>query len=393
MWKYRVGFSLDEARKVLGNQITEDTVAHLLNTHHFEYSFETGRVVFSKLIDQVLGASYKSPSNMQKDAPNAFSCSSLVSYFSTMAGMPWMPSITVDKYIFLKPVKKEDLKFGDLIFSNSNEGKIYYESIEWRRGTKVPEGIDHVGIYMGDNKVLHCSRYNEHGTEIQNIDESVSFKDKIVGYRRIADIDEKRFCVIVPPDRPDLFNVNSLLKYLSHARRDTDIAFKKDIPYISQLIHIDDTYWTNRACGGTCLLMALKHFGVEIDDYTSFLYQAEKDGYFNTNFGWYHQGLVELSNKYGLTGYRTEGGNIEDLVHALEDGGIPILSVHKRLFGTKRNHLVVAAGYSKNVEGKTVGLFIHDPEKLYHQEEPEYVDSRLLDIDWSHRYIVIKKDA
>ncbi len=393
MWKYRVGFSIDEARKILGSNIQETDIEKLLNAHHFEFSYEAGREVFNRLINEVLGATYKNPSTMQKDAPNAFSCSSLVSYFSTMAGMPWMPSITVDKYVYLKPIKQDELKFGDLVFSNSEEGKIYYESIEWRKGTKVPEGVDHVGIYLEDGKVLHSSRYNEKGTEIQNLNESLSFKNKIVGYRRIADIDEKRYCVIVPNDKPELFNAKSLLRYLVHAPKDDYVAHKNEIPYISQLINIPDLYWANRACGGVCLLMALSYFGIKVENYVDFLNEAEKEGYFTQNYGWYHQGLIDLAKKYELDGYRTEGGTVDDIAEEIKKGNVPILSVQKRLFGTKRNHLVVATGYSKDPSGKIAGVYIHDPERLYNQEDPQYVDVRHLDLDWNRRYIVIKKDA
>lgn len=392
MWKYRVGFSMPEAKRILGNEITIEEIKKLLTQHHFSYSYETPREVFKRLIPEVIGAEYKNPSIMQKDAPRAFSCSSLVSYLSTMAGMPWMPSITADKYVYLKPIHKDDLSFGDLIFSNSGEGKIYYESIEWRHGTKIPEGVDHVGIYVGNNQVLHSSK-TINGTGIYAIDESESFKDKIVGYRRISDMDEPRFCVIVPDERPELFNTNSLLKYLAHAKKDTDIDFINDVPYISQLVDISDNYWTNRACGGVCLAMALSYFGKPITDLEKYFYKAEEAGHFKQTYGWYHQGIVDLAKEAGFSAYRSEGGIIDDIVEEIKGGSVPILSVHKRLAGTKRSHLIVAIGYVVDLNEKTVGLYVHDPERLYRPKEPQFVNTKHLDIDWTHRYIVIKKNA
>jgi hypothetical protein len=35
--------------------------------------------------------------------------------------------------------------------------KIDYKSIEFLKGTDVPEGVDHCGLYIGDNKVIHAS--------------------------------------------------------------------------------------------------------------------------------------------------------------------------------------------------------------------------------------------
>lgn len=392
MWKYRVGFDKHDAKKILGDSIDDNGIQKLLEQHHFEYSYESPREVFERIIPTLIGAEYINPSIMQKDAPKAFSCSSLVSYLATMSGMPWMPSITADKYIYLKPVKKEELAYGDLIFSNSGHGKIHFESIEWRHGTPIPLGVDHAGIYVGENKVLHSSRTIS-GTYIEEIDKSISFNNKIVGYRRIADMNEKRYCVIIPDDKPELFNTNSLIKYLANAKKDDDISFINDIPYISQLIDIKDNYWTNRACGGVCLAMAFSYLDKPISDLEKFFYDAESAGHFKQTYGWYHQGLVDLAKESGFNAYRSEGGTVDDLVKEIKEGSVPILSVNKRLFGTKRSHLVVATGFVKNKEDKIVGFYINDPEKLYYPKEPQYVSTKLLEIDWTRRYVIIKKNA
>ena len=64
---------------------------------------------------------------MRVDAPNAFSCSSLISYL--YEGI-YMPSISIDKYLYTKGAGNEikndnDLKFGDLVFINTGEVKNY----------------------------------------------------------------------------------------------------------------------------------------------------------------------------------------------------------------------------------------------------------------------------
>lgn len=71
------------------------------------------------------------------------------------------------------------------------------------KGTSVPEGVDHVGIYLGDDTIIHASRNNESGVEIQKLSESAGFKN-IVGYRRFVVSDEERFVVTVPAPRLDL---------------------------------------------------------------------------------------------------------------------------------------------------------------------------------------------
>jgi cell wall-associated NlpC family hydrolase len=389
MWKYRVGFSLTEAKKFLGEYITDDDVVRLLAQHKFEYTYSAPRKIFQQLTPLIIGAEYKNPSIMQTDAPTAFSCSTLVSYFSTLSGMPWMPSTTVDKYVYLPAVTREQLEYGDLVFANSNEGKIHYSSVEWRKGTPVPEGVDHVGIYLGEGKVLHASR-TIGKADIQDLDSAVSFKN-IVGYRRIASIDEPRYTVVVPNEKNDLFSIGSLLHYLAHAPKDTDVSFINEVPHLSQLLDITDTYWTNRACGGVCLAMALSYFGRPIGDLDSFCSIAESKGYFYQTYGWAHQGLVELAREAGFNGYRSEGGTIEDIAKEVHLGNVPILSVSKKLFGVHRRHLVVAIGTLLDVSGEVIGIYVHDPETLYRSEQPQYVSRKLLNADWTKRYIVITK--
>lgn len=389
MWKYRVGFSLSEAKKYLGEQVTDNDLARLLAQHNFEFSHTTPRKIFEELVPDVIGAAYKNPSIMQTDAPRAFSCSTLVSYFATLSGMPWMPSTTVDKYVYLSAVRKDELAYGDLIFANSNEGKIHYASVEWRKGTPVPEGVDHVGIYLGEGKVLHASR-TIGIADVQNLGDAISFKN-IVGYRRIADVDELRYAVVVPNERDDLFSVASLLHYLIHAPRASDVSYINEVPHLSQFLDISDNYWTNRACGAVCLGMALAYFGKPISDLNTFCAAAEQKGYFYQTYGWAHQGLVELAREAGFNGYRSEGGTIEDIAKEIRAGNVPILSVSKKLFGVSRRHLVVAVGTLSNENGEVIGLYIHDPETLYRIKEPQYVSKKLLNADWSKRYIVISK--
>ena len=149
---------------------------------------------------------------MRIEAPQAFSCSSLISYIYTQAGV-WMPSLSVDKYLFGTPVLKEKLQFGDLIFSNTGNGKIYYGTVEYHPGTKISEGVDHVGMYVGNNEVLHATK--RHGKVIVETLDDFNNISKIVGYRRVADLKEERFVVIIPDDRKDLKTKEDLIKEIT----------------------------------------------------------------------------------------------------------------------------------------------------------------------------------
>jgi hypothetical protein len=182
--EYKIGFSIDEFEKI----------KNLLYKHGFEYKKVIVGEILKETIPFCLNAVYKNPSSMRFDAPNAFSCSSLISYLYTQAGV-WMPSLSIDKYVFGTPITKEELKFGDLVFSNTGIGKIRFETVEYLPGTKVPEGVDHVGMYMGDGNILHASS-STGKVHIEKVEESEMFKN-IVGYRRMADIEEERYVVKV----------------------------------------------------------------------------------------------------------------------------------------------------------------------------------------------------
>ncbi|HEY4516224.1 MAG TPA: NlpC/P60 family protein [Candidatus Paceibacterota bacterium] len=205
-WQYTVGLSVIE--------VNEES----LKKTGFSYKKVVVGEAVQKAISECMGAEYKNPSSMRLDAPHAFSCSSLISYIFTKAGV-WMPSLSVDKYVFGKAVEKNELQFGDLVFSNTGEGRIYYETVEYLPGTKVPEGVDHAGIYLGNGEVLHSSdSIGEVGLE--KIDKAKNFKH-IVGFRRVCDLNEERFVVNIPNDRSELMNREAFLKeiqkYESHS--------------------------------------------------------------------------------------------------------------------------------------------------------------------------------
>lgn len=205
---YHVGLTLLDINQILGKDFKTEEVVDALR----KLNFKNEKIVTSEYISQnfesLIGKEYKNPSSMRVDAPEYFSCSSLVSYL--FRGI-WMPSLSIDKYVFGKKVTEEDLAFGDLIFANSGEGLIRYDSIEFMRGTKVPAGIDHVGIYLGDDKILHATKRSG-----EVVLESLShFKSgrTVTGYARVAeDLAEERFLINIPAERLDLRTKEDLVE-------------------------------------------------------------------------------------------------------------------------------------------------------------------------------------
>ncbi len=187
-WIYRVGLS------------EKETNEEALNKSGLKYQHVEVESALRAHIEETLGKPYKFNTSMREDASDYFSCSSLLSYLYTFAGV-WMPSLVIEKFSFTQPINKEELKFGDFVYSY-NEGD----------DKKSP---NHVGMYLDDGKIIQASgKWYKGLVLIENLDESPSFKN-IVGYGRVANIKEKRFVVEIPENRIDLKQKDNLIKELS----------------------------------------------------------------------------------------------------------------------------------------------------------------------------------
>ncbi len=197
---YYVGISRAELNAILGTEYDDELIEKTLKQLSFSYEEIIPAKYIKDEYPHLLGAGYKWDASMRYDAPTTFSCSSLVSYL--YKGV-WMPSISIDKYIFSKRVSKESLQFGDLIFSNSGGDTVRYETVGFLKGTKVGEGVNHVSLYIGDGKVVHATKDKNMVVE-EALDEHLANR-VVVGYGRIVeDMNEKRYVVRVPSVRLDI---------------------------------------------------------------------------------------------------------------------------------------------------------------------------------------------
>lgn len=197
---YYVGISRKELNDILGTSYTDEDITKTLKQLSLPFEKIIPETYIKETYPKLIGAGYKNPSSMREDAPHVFSCSSLVSYL--YKGV-WMPSLSIDKYVFSQKITKDDLSFGDLVFANSGEGKIRFESIEFLRGTKVPEGVDHVAMYLGNNKLIHATKV--HGLTVVETLEEFSKTRTVIRYGRILDdLKEERYVVLVPSVRLDI---------------------------------------------------------------------------------------------------------------------------------------------------------------------------------------------
>ncbi|MBI4068309.1 C40 family peptidase [Candidatus Kaiserbacteria bacterium] len=198
---YKLGTSVAEANKVLGGALSEKDLTNILDRFNCDYERIEDPIAFAqKTAISLVGAKYKADSPIQYDAPKMFSCSSFTNYVFVQAGVT-LPSVSVDQYLWGEPVTKENLQAGDLIFFNNGSGKAWHESPAFLPKKKVPEGIDHVGLYLGDGKCIHSSQIIGSVTIESIVD--VEARAKVVGYRRV-DAAVPRFVISVPFERLDL---------------------------------------------------------------------------------------------------------------------------------------------------------------------------------------------
>jgi hypothetical protein len=216
-WIYRVGIALKEINDISGIELSEKELENLLDKSDMKYTRISVEEALLEHIDETLNKPYKFDTSMRVDAPNAFSCSSLISYLYVYAGI-WMPSVVIDKFFYFEPIDKKDLRFGDVVFSyNPDAMPSRKTSVEYMPGQLSTEKlVNHMGMYLGEGKILQASGYWYKGKVlIENLDESPSFK-KISGYGRVVkDLSERRFVIEISKDRPELRIKENLIKEIT----------------------------------------------------------------------------------------------------------------------------------------------------------------------------------
>jgi phenylalanyl-tRNA synthetase beta subunit len=199
-FNYTIGVTLDEVNKTLGADISKEELESLFKILDFKFEIINLKKYIEEIYPKLIGAKYKNPASQRLDAPFAFSCSSLISYL--YKGV-WMPSLSIDKYVFSRRITKGELRFGDLIFSNTGEGMIRTQTLEFLRGTEVPDGVDHVAMYLGEGKVLHSTKVTGEVC-VQEMSEYEKARKQIGFGRVIENIDIDIYVINVPEVRLDL---------------------------------------------------------------------------------------------------------------------------------------------------------------------------------------------
>ena len=242
---YVVGVSVREAGGLLGITMDEALLSDALR--RLGFSFEIVTDLRTNIIERALsveGKPYRLGASVSRHAPDEFDCSSLVAWAYAQAGIR-LPRMTVDQLVYGEEIQQTDLLPGDLIFSNTKDGKIWNETQEWMPGTPVVEGVDHVGIFLGKGRVLHATRHHQGGAVvIEDLSTSSQFKT-IVSYRRMPGMDDPRFRIEVPDYRRDLHIPEDIIEEIGRIvgyDNIPDLAFPESKPRI----HHKEYFYTEK---------------------------------------------------------------------------------------------------------------------------------------------------
>jgi phenylalanyl-tRNA synthetase beta subunit len=200
---YKLGISTDEVNRLLGTELSDSDVSAIFDTLGFSYEIVQDPVARAVAIAKAqMDKPYKLGASVTREAPNLFDCSSLVAYSYAQAGVS-MPRVSIDQYVWGESIGRDALEPGDLAFFNTKRDgvKIWYKTVDFLRGREVPEGVSHVGMYIGDGMLLHARKTE--GKVLQEPLVDVEQRVDCVGYRRAGN-HEPRFVVSVPFERLDL---------------------------------------------------------------------------------------------------------------------------------------------------------------------------------------------
>ncbi|KKT40470.1 MAG: NLP/P60 protein [Candidatus Giovannonibacteria bacterium GW2011_GWA2_44_13b] len=99
------------------------------------------------LAKRLEGKPYKYGAKMS-DAPDFFDCSLFTQYVFGKAGVK-LPRTAIEQAMTGKKAPLKNIKEGDLVFMKGELG---------RYNKYFPQGIGHVGIYLGGGKIIHAER-------------------------------------------------------------------------------------------------------------------------------------------------------------------------------------------------------------------------------------------
>ncbi|MCA1807777.1 MAG: NlpC/P60 family protein, partial [Actinobacteria bacterium] len=213
---YKVGITTKQVNALLGSNISTSVIIDILNRLGCETEVVDPVEHITSLAPEMIGKPYKYGASVTADAPEAFDCSSFVSWIFVQAGIA-LPRISVDQFAYTERIDESELAPGDLVFANTKKdegGEIYYATQEYMAGTEVNEGVDHCGTYLGNGEIAHASRHSHDGgggVVIEPLQEAEQFENT-TGYGRVRELAGERIVATIPNWRTDLLYSQDLVE-------------------------------------------------------------------------------------------------------------------------------------------------------------------------------------
>jgi uncharacterized protein YvpB len=160
-----------------------------------------------------------------------------------------------------------------------------------------------------------------------------------------------------------------------------------DVPLYSQIADISSAEWKQKGCGVTDVAMIIDFYKPHTTSVDKVLEEAIKDGAYQKNVGWKHDGLAALASKYDMVGRTFDLSKLKrqeafDQFKNVITEGPAIASIH-RGFNPKSSfgHLVVVTGF--------------DDDFIYYNDPGKHDGIRKVSVEdfkkgWKQRLIVIR---
>ena len=171
------------------------------------------------------------------------------------------------------------------------------------------------------------------------------------------------------------------------------------------------SFWVWRNCGIACVKMILENKkkaknktimdltkeGIDLGGYI--LYEGDTF----VDKGWFHNSLVALLQKYGVTAKSKKWQSIESVAVDILKNKFVILSVQVpvrqdiyedgsfrlRTGGKLGGHLLLATGL-KMFNNKVEGVFVHDSRGLEKYQKDTYIPAEVFNTIFSHRTVIVE---
>jgi predicted double-glycine peptidase len=160
------------------------------------------------------------------------------------------------------------------------------------------------------------------------------------------------------------------------------------VPFYSQFKDIDSPKWQKAGCGITSLAMMIEYYKPDTVDLNQLLQEGlDADAFSTKAGGWTYAGLIEVAQKYGLSGdaYDYAGSSskaaLAEMRKSLSEGPV-IASIHYKFQPkNKISHLIVVNG----IDGDN--LYYNDPAS---KEGGLSIPLKTFLAAWKNRFIVLR---